>query len=206
MQQEEIVHMGTIYSRPLFTIIAAAGGHANSSLPGVEKGSCEQAQKTLKLANCEFLTAINVLNPQSGIDDMPWAQRAWTFQERVLSNRLLVFLERQVYWNCRSTSLSEERALEEAWDIDWHRLPFPQQLLDDHLSWEPLQSVEYCHSHWAIIVRTSEHCGNRHEVIGDTFTYTTRHRFDISLDMSEDWRGGHVVGIVWPDKLDGLVS
>ncbi|KAG9309244.1 heterokaryon incompatibility protein-domain-containing protein [Chiua virens] len=145
MQQEEIMRMGTIYSGALFTIIAAAGDHADTGLPGVERGSREQTQKTLKFGSCELLTVINILRFQGGIDNTIWASRAWTFQERILSNRLLVFSERQVYWNCRSASLSEERVLEEVQDIDWHRPPFPQsRLSDEYLSWEPLQSVEYC--------------------------------------------------------------
>ncbi|KAG9316084.1 hypothetical protein JVU11DRAFT_3755 [Chiua virens] len=60
--------------------------------------------------------------------------------------------------------------------------------------------------HWAIIVRTSEHRGNRHDLIGDTYTYTVRNRFNIPLDLCEDWRGGHVVGFVRPDKIDRLLE
>lgn len=42
MQQAEITRMGSIYSRALFTIIAADGDHAKSGLPGVERRSREQ--------------------------------------------------------------------------------------------------------------------------------------------------------------------
>ena len=81
MQQVEMMRMGSIYSRALFTIIAAAGGHANSGLPGVDRGSREQVQKILKLGDCELLTVIDVRNTPSGINDTTWAERAWTFQE-----------------------------------------------------------------------------------------------------------------------------
>ena len=143
MKGTEIMRMGSIYSRALFTIIAAAGDHANSGLPGVEQGTREQVQKILKLANCELLTVIDVRNTPSGLDGTRWAQRAWTFQERMLSNRVLVFSEDQVYWSCRAASHSEERALEEVRDIDRHHLSFPQKYAADCLSWEPLQPSEY---------------------------------------------------------------
>ena len=76
MQQTEIMRMGSIYSNALFTIIAAAGDHANSGLPGVEPGSREQVQKILKLGDSELLTIIDFSNSQNGIDDTVWAQRA----------------------------------------------------------------------------------------------------------------------------------
>ena len=95
IQRVEMMRMGSIYSKALFTIIAAAGDHANSGLPGVERGSREQVQKGLKLGDCELLTVIDVRNKPSGIDDTIWAERAWTFQERMLSNRVLVFSESQ---------------------------------------------------------------------------------------------------------------
>ncbi|KAG6375692.1 hypothetical protein JVT61DRAFT_3266 [Boletus reticuloceps] len=137
----EITRMGSIYSGALFTIVAAAGDHANSGLPGVEQGTRDQVQKILKLANCELLTVID--KTPHRIDNTTWAQRAWTFQERVLSNRVLVFSESQVYWSCRVASHSEERALEEGRDIDRFRFPFPQQVTTDRLSWEPLESLKY---------------------------------------------------------------
>ena len=62
MQRAEIMGMGSIYSRALFTIIAAAGDHANSGLPGVARGSREQVQKIFKIADCELLNVIDIPN------------------------------------------------------------------------------------------------------------------------------------------------
>jgi hypothetical protein len=36
-----------------------------------------------------------------------WASRAWTFQERIFSRRLLIFLNSTVYWNCACVRWSE---------------------------------------------------------------------------------------------------
>jgi hypothetical protein len=144
MKDAEIMQMGSIYSRALFTIIAAAGDHANCGLPGVEHGTREQVQRILKLGGCELLTVIDVHKSSGGIDDTIWAQRAWTFQERALSNRVFVFSQSQVYWSCGVASYSEEQALEEVGDIDRHRPSFPQRSAADCLSWEPMQPLEYC--------------------------------------------------------------
>ncbi|KAI6126928.1 heterokaryon incompatibility protein-domain-containing protein [Pisolithus sp. B1] len=141
MLQSEITRMGSIYSKALFAIIAASGDSADSGLPGVEQGSREQLQKTLRFADCELLSVIDMT--QSGIDDTPWAQRAWTFQERILSNRILVFSESQVYWSCRAAAHSEERALEGVKIIERIHLPFPQKYSMDCLSWKPLQPSKY---------------------------------------------------------------
>ena len=144
MQQSEIMRMGSIYSSALFTIIAAAGDHANNGLPGVEPGSREQVQKILKLGNCELLTVIDIHKTQNGFDNTVWGSRAWTFQERALSNRVLVFSENQVYWSCRVASHSEERALENVRVLERYRLSFPQTQQDDSLSWQSLQPFDYC--------------------------------------------------------------
>ncbi|KAG8214241.1 heterokaryon incompatibility protein-domain-containing protein [Butyriboletus roseoflavus] len=153
MQQAEIVRMGSIYSNALFTIIAAAGDHANRGLPGIERESREQVQKSLKFADCELLTVIDVRRTASGINDTIWAERAWTFQERVLSSRVLVFSDTQAYWSCRAASHSEERALEQIREINWRsfKLPFPQQPATDSLSWKRLQPLEYCNTYYDLL-------------------------------------------------------
>ncbi|KAI6126927.1 heterokaryon incompatibility protein-domain-containing protein [Pisolithus sp. B1] len=141
MLQSEITRMGSIYSKALFTIIAASGDSADSGLPGVNWGSRGQVQKALKFVDGELLTVIDLI--PSGIDGTPWAQRAWTFQERILSNRVLVFSAGQVYWSCRAAAHSEERALEEVRNIRRLHLSFPQRYATEFLSWEPLQPSEY---------------------------------------------------------------
>ncbi|KAI6165170.1 heterokaryon incompatibility protein-domain-containing protein [Pisolithus thermaeus] len=141
MLQSEITRMGSIYSKALFTIIAASGDSADSGLPGVNWGSRGQVQKALKFVDGELLTVIDLV--PSGIDGTPWAQRAWTFQERILSNRALVFSASEVYWSCRVAAHSEERALEEVRNIKRLHLSFPQRYATEFLSWEPLQPSEY---------------------------------------------------------------
>ncbi|KAE8153244.1 hypothetical protein BDV25DRAFT_137150 [Aspergillus avenaceus] len=42
------------------------------------------------------------------VDDSEWNRRAWTFQQRALSRRCLIFAEGRVYFQCRSTTISQD--------------------------------------------------------------------------------------------------
>lgn len=42
------------------------------------------------------------------IGDSIWSKRAWTFQERILSRRCLIFAEGRAYWQCREISISQD--------------------------------------------------------------------------------------------------
>lgn len=42
------------------------------------------------------------------IQGSPLSQRAWTYQEQVLSSRILYFAESQLYWECDHCRLSED--------------------------------------------------------------------------------------------------
>jgi len=46
-------------------------------------------------------------DPRITISNSEWATRAWTYQEGVLSNRRLVFTEKQVYWECHGMAINE---------------------------------------------------------------------------------------------------
>ena len=46
-------------------------------------------------------------DPRITISNSEWATRGWTYQEGVLSNRRLVFTEKQVYWECRGMAINE---------------------------------------------------------------------------------------------------
>jgi hypothetical protein len=141
MQQTEISRMGSIYSNALFTIIGASGDNANSGLPGVRHGTREQLQRVVKLASGEVLSGID-FRPGS-IDDTIWGKRAWTFQERVLSTRVLIFADTQVFWSCRRSLHSEELALEEALHVQQDPLSSPHPGFTISPSLQPTEPYEY---------------------------------------------------------------
>jgi hypothetical protein len=48
-----------------------------------------------------------MIHPHQQIPTSPWAERAWTLQEAVLSSRRLVFTDDQVYFECAAMNCSE---------------------------------------------------------------------------------------------------
>ena len=69
---------------------------------------------------------------EDGIRASTWNRRAWTFQERLLSKRCLIFTEGRVFFQCRSTTMSEDIVAEPGgagWSLDLVQAP-PQMLLE----------------------------------------------------------------------------
>ncbi|XTI94459.1 heterokaryon incompatibility protein-domain-containing protein [Cenococcum geophilum] len=110
-QQSQISAIASIYSKALFTIVAAAGYDSNAGLPGVRTGTRSVIQQVVALENVTLIPVINVLG-YGGIKDSKWKSRAWTLQEKLFSHRRLIFTTDQVYWQCRKAYWLEEMVLE----------------------------------------------------------------------------------------------
>jgi hypothetical protein len=92
----QIGRMGRIYSSAVLTIVAAAGTDADAGLlvspvlvggkNGGSRTKCVDAEEEL----------------QQEMRACKWNTRGWTFQERVLSTRLLIFTKSKVFFQCRS--------------------------------------------------------------------------------------------------------
>jgi hypothetical protein len=102
---EQIGNMDTIYGLASFTIVAAAGSDANAGLPGVRPGSrsIRQIERTV-----QKLRLTSTHSAKIPVDLSQWNRRAWTFQERLLSKRCLIFTDHQVYFQCKSGHRSED--------------------------------------------------------------------------------------------------
>ncbi|KAI5926683.1 heterokaryon incompatibility protein-domain-containing protein [Camillea tinctor] len=64
--------------------------------------------------------------PEAVIQDSVWNKRGWTFQERLLSRRCIIFAEGQVYFQCRSAVMSQDIFHDErsgGWSLDWTSSP-----------------------------------------------------------------------------------
>lgn len=99
--------MDRIYTSAIITIVAAAGDHANYGLPGIRPGSREPVQyveivRGIPLANRWAIHAdrsISTSQPRDifgSLGKCKWSTRAWTYQERLLSHILLIFLPNTV--------------------------------------------------------------------------------------------------------------
>ncbi|KAK5653509.1 hypothetical protein OQA88_8768 [Cercophora sp. LCS_1] len=97
--------MDQIYEHAWFTIVAASGHDANAGLPGVQLGSRMERSLVNEVKPGTFVGVHMV--PVNLLPRTIYETRAWTFQEHVISRRLLYFFENEVIFSCRETDCWE---------------------------------------------------------------------------------------------------
>ncbi|KAK4177797.1 heterokaryon incompatibility protein-domain-containing protein [Triangularia setosa] len=102
---KQIASMASIYANSQFTIIAADGADADSGLHGVSSSRKFPTLPVLELApGCH-------MRPGPETEEArlftTWHSRAWTFQERLLSRRSLIFFRGSVIWQCKASIWTE---------------------------------------------------------------------------------------------------
>lgn len=106
-KEEQIGKMDSIYGAAVLTIVAAYGSDANAGLRGVRTGSRIFNQSAATIWH--DLTLVAAAPSPGDITESIWATRGWTYQEQLLSQRLLVFTtEGQAVWQCASSHLLED--------------------------------------------------------------------------------------------------
>ena len=112
----EAAKMNGIYGSAYLTIAATS---AISSTEGFLRRSQEMAcsiavyeatrtELAFRLTLTEMLDGGNQGSWMDSIEKARWNTRGWTFQERLLSKRVLHFTARKIFWECRMTDGSEE--------------------------------------------------------------------------------------------------
>jgi len=98
-KQKQIQSMDIIYSKAIFTIAAIDGSDAEAGLPGIRPGTrnlrCQPFNSHHALITERF-------DLQTIYDLSPWAQRGWTFQESILSQRIVYFSRWGLWYQCLS--------------------------------------------------------------------------------------------------------
>jgi hypothetical protein len=79
---------------------------------GLEADVSEQRGDAVEVLGTPFVSAQRREVVQIGLDQemqhSRWMKRAWTFQERALSRRILFFGRHQLYWECQTAAYSED--------------------------------------------------------------------------------------------------
>ncbi|KAH8760097.1 heterokaryon incompatibility protein-domain-containing protein, partial [Hyaloscypha sp. PMI_1271] len=90
--------MNDIYASAYLTLAAAAGEDSWAGLPGVLPNSRKIHQTSIAIDGWD----IGLATPHflSFVIRSPWANRGWTFQERLFSKRMLIFGEHQCFFYC----------------------------------------------------------------------------------------------------------
>jgi hypothetical protein len=106
----EIAKMGDIYKNSFLTIVAGLGGDSSGGCFNTRSSTDfpEETQWLVEIANTissgAESTVIFCLQPKSPsflLKNSPLSTRGWTYQERILSSRLLHFTHSQLVWECR---------------------------------------------------------------------------------------------------------
>lgn len=96
--------MDLIYRNAHLTICAADGEGSGEGLSALDPTKAEKP-----IAQYVEGIKLQVSRPsESVIRDSVWNQRGWTFQERILSPRCLVFVKGRFYFQCRKANMSQD--------------------------------------------------------------------------------------------------
>jgi len=96
-----ISRMSYIYGNATITIVASTNSHPAEGLSGVGKIPRSGTQVVKRLQGVALSVAFHdVRLPYGDIEDSVWNSRAWTFQERQLSQRAVYFTSSQMYFTC----------------------------------------------------------------------------------------------------------
>lgn len=112
-QHNQMANMDRIYARALFTIVAADGMHANLGLSGISRPRSLPVNQIAE----ELDYGIHIMYPIEVPQDLStsiWNTRAWTFQEKLLSRRLMIFSGGRVVWHCRTTVAHEDMTADDS--------------------------------------------------------------------------------------------
>ncbi|KAJ4379392.1 hypothetical protein N0V86_005437 [Didymella sp. IMI 355093] len=93
-----ISNMDQIYLNSTFTIIAAEGDGPHAGLPGV----CGTPRTPQRIVRVKQLTLIGIESVSQYVQNSKWNTRGWTYQEMLLSRRILLFTNTRIYYQCLS--------------------------------------------------------------------------------------------------------
>jgi hypothetical protein len=88
--------MDIIYGASVLTIVAASGKDSNAGLPGVHLSNTRTTQTVGKIGDQLFVSIAGDL--KDSFWKSKWSERAWTFQEFLLSKRHLILSPSKLYF------------------------------------------------------------------------------------------------------------
>jgi hypothetical protein len=121
--------MDLVYGNAYITICAADGDDPDVGLLAMDSSKRHISQH-IEAYNDNVLLMTSHL-AESYVKKSTWNTRAWTFQERLLSKRCVIFTAGRVFFQCRSAAMREDLIAEEeiGWSIEHAHAPL--QMLDN---------------------------------------------------------------------------
>jgi hypothetical protein len=142
--KDQIDSMDAVYGGAVATIICAGGSDSNSGLEGIRLSHWRNVAQSVQYhqptvfpdkprvpgALSGYKTAaitdeISIVAPlrttDHNLSGSIWNSRAWTFQERVLSRRLIIFSHGHMIWQCRCMVCREDMTVADS-GVDYNSL------------------------------------------------------------------------------------
>jgi hypothetical protein len=94
----QIPNMDKVYGRASVTIVAAYGENSNAGLPGITPRSRRRCDVDVLVDGISVIAGLPTFHET--LRKSVWETRGWTFQEKILSKRLLIFTEYQMFYHC----------------------------------------------------------------------------------------------------------
>ncbi|KAF4637876.1 hypothetical protein G7Y89_g221 [Cudoniella acicularis] len=107
---DEINDMDKIYAGAKITIVSASGENSWAGLPGVSPDTRKINQGLTVIDGLSLSTVQPSF--RKAMEGTVWSTRGWTFQESVISPRLLIFTDAQVFYQCKTDLWCEDTVLE----------------------------------------------------------------------------------------------
>jgi len=113
-----IPNMDLIYGLASLTIVNGGGKDAFCGLPGVRPSTRFQDELPVQVGDGWISLGLSCLLGGENliVDGFSWYTRGWTYQEMVLSRRLLIFMPEQVHWECQQATWREDGC----WELPHH--------------------------------------------------------------------------------------
>jgi hypothetical protein len=126
----QIAIMDQIYSSAVVTIVTAYGDRADCELSGVRPGNRELDQLQEQVGPSLTL-AVELPKAVNAITKAPWNNQGWTYHERLLSKRLLIFTDPTNFGQCKSLMVGEDLVLptRDESSIWWQSLKLSRDLV-----------------------------------------------------------------------------
>ncbi|WYZ40838.1 hypothetical protein EsH8_IV_001179 [Colletotrichum jinshuiense] len=147
----QLGQMASIYENAYFTIVAADGDDANYGLRGVASPSGVSTprpvpQTILRLSPACDMHVFETYRAEIDANLKEWHTRGWTYQERLMSRRNLVFFGDRAMWECSRALFREELAGEPEGVLP-DRTSLPRSSLYDFFALAPWPRLEDYFAH-----------------------------------------------------------
>ncbi|KAI8663821.1 HET domain-containing protein [Fusarium keratoplasticum] len=112
-KRQQLSFMDCVYANAYCTIAAASALHADMGIAGVRESLMRHPQQAMVSVSSSLrLIRSTHLYTGTAYEKSPWKRRAWTMQESLLSRRLIMFTDDEVFWRCQKATWCESLALE----------------------------------------------------------------------------------------------